>query len=206
MIFVASELISNFLNYSSNVFFWEFCIANLNTLSTIERIVRTTLCGMTPAKHIHLKRNCSPSSSFSRGVISKIPLNENGWPPKRKQREKDKFSFSSSYDSSSTLTVSKLCVKDFDSRMVDADTEIRGVFIQPVLNIKEQNFIDVYKQTQKITWTMRKHWTYGSSSCLPYHRCWERLALCGSCCSITFHSHFQNLLEQDRGNWGTRDL
>lgn len=31
----------------------------------------------------HLNLNCSPSSSCSRGEISKIPLNENGWPPKK---------------------------------------------------------------------------------------------------------------------------
>lgn len=32
-------------------------------------------------KWIYLKRNCSPSSSWSRGGISNIPVNGNGWPP-----------------------------------------------------------------------------------------------------------------------------
>lgn len=117
MIFIASKLISYFLNYPSDILFGKFCTSYLNTLSANAIAKKTEImanewhlfhyyffiCFMTstttfhmtlswkiyfffftffpfffflqmPQDKTHLNLNCSPSSSCSRGEISKIPL------------------------------------------------------------------------------------------------------------------------------------
>lgn len=97
---------------------------------------------------IYLKRNCSPSSSWSRGVISNTPVNEKGWPPGRffffqfvdfihilinsfpKMLKSMLFNFNQMH------TICKFTAINFYTWMIYADAQIGCVVIYPILKRK----------------------------------------------------------------------
>lgn len=99
MISITAKLISNFLHNTSYLFFCKICATNLDTLSIAHRkwkkkkennsMIHVMWMSIFDFEiyfiHLvlsnYLKRNCSPSSSWSRGWISNTPVNGNGCPP-----------------------------------------------------------------------------------------------------------------------------